>query len=88
MQFILIQQILYKKPRAMNSRYNSEENKVGELGFPKAQIFRPQELRQYGAGGGQAERAAPPDGQRPLLSEVALRMTAYSHCLWENCSLR
>lgn len=62
----------------MNSRYNSEENKGGERGFPKAQIFRPQELRQSGAGGGQAQWGPRrlPDGQRPLPSEVALRMTA------------
>lgn len=33
-----------------------KKTKWGELGFPKAQIFWPQELRQYGAGGGQAQR--------------------------------
>lgn len=73
----------------MNSRYNSEENKVGRTGLPQGPDFLASGAQAVWCWWGTStERATPPDGQRPLPSEVALRMTAYSHCLWENCLLR
>lgn len=58
-----------QKTKVHEQPLQPEENKVGRTGLPKAQTFRPQELRQGGAGGGGTGTDEGPDlTDRPLPS--------------------